>query len=84
MTFVTRRLLPSGQVQQHRMLETAVAFAFGGAPSRSHLVSAGWTDSGVVVSRVRVGEESQDKRRSLSALDIRRLLVVALLCPDSV
>ena len=70
------------------MLETAVAlFAFGGAPSRSHLVSAGRTDSGVVVSRVRVGErsQSQDKRRSpLSALDIRRLLVVALLCPDSV
>lgn len=29
-------------------------------------------------------EKSQDKRRSLSALDIRRLLVVALLCPDSV
>ena len=82
MTFVTRRLLPSGQVQQHRMLETVVAF--GGAPSRFHLVSAGRTDSGVVVSRVRVGEESQDKRRSLSALDIRRLLVVALLCPDSV
>ena len=81
MTFVTRRLLPSGQVQQHRMLETAVAL-FGGAPSRSHLVSAGWTDSGVVVSRVRVGWRGVARQTPLT-LDIRRLLVVVL-CPDSV